>query len=326
MPSGELQYLLYANVTDIDHFGRARRPGSLPDDLAAIPEPRVGFVGVLSDFKVDFALILDVVRRRRDWSWVFIGEEREGQVSPLVNELRSEANTYFLGHKPYSALPEYLRGISVGTLPIMINDYTRSMFPMKYYEYLAAGVQWWATPWNSLGVMSRGSKWQPTLQPMKRPLLASWSASAHGRGGGRVCGKQHLGEPNDKNAGTDRNVAMRVLFNTYPMAFHTPGGGEIQLLAYQNICPIMAWKSLCLINGTLVLLSMTSCIFLLHRWFSALLRLRPKDWSAACHIIQLVDTEETKSRFPADEIRHQLSLADEWWSIPISSARRLREF
>ena len=134
------------NVTDIDHFGRARRPGSLPDDLAAIPEPRVGFVGVLSDFKVDFALILDVVRRRCDWSWVFIGEEREGQVSPLAKKLRSEANTYFLGYKPYSALPEYLRGISVGTLPIMINDYTRSMFPMKYYDYLAAGVPVVATP------------------------------------------------------------------------------------------------------------------------------------------------------------------------------------
>ena len=53
------------NVADLDHFGRARRPGSLPEDLAAIPEPRIGFVGVLSDFKVDFALILEVVRRRR---------------------------------------------------------------------------------------------------------------------------------------------------------------------------------------------------------------------------------------------------------------------
>jgi len=27
---------------------------------------------------------------------------------------------------------------------------------------------------------------------------------------------------------------MRVLFNTYPMAFHTPGGGEIQLMAYMK--------------------------------------------------------------------------------------------
>ena len=25
---------------------------------------------------------------------------------------------------------------------------------------------------------------------------------------------------------------MKVTFNTYPMAFHTPGGGEVQLLKY----------------------------------------------------------------------------------------------
>ena len=27
---------------------------------------------------------------------------------------------------------------------------------------------------------------------------------------------------------------MKVLFATYPMAFHTPGGGEVQLLAYRK--------------------------------------------------------------------------------------------
>ena len=31
--------------------------------------------------------------------------------------------------------------------------------------------------------------------------------------------------------------SMKVLFATYPMAFHTPGGGEIQLLAYHKHLP-----------------------------------------------------------------------------------------
>ncbi|MGS0639618.1 glycosyltransferase, partial [Citrobacter sp. VF227] len=30
---------------------------------------------------------------------------------------------------------------------------------------------------------------------------------------------------------------MKVLFATYPMAFHTPGGGEVQLLAYRKHLP-----------------------------------------------------------------------------------------
>ncbi len=134
------------NVADFDHFSRARRIGILPPDLAAIPEPRIGYVGVLSDFKVDFALVLAVARHCPHWHWVFIGEEREGQVNQLIGELRCRPNVHFLGYKSYAVLPDYLRGFSVATLPCLINDYTRSMFPMKYFEYLAAGVPVVSTP------------------------------------------------------------------------------------------------------------------------------------------------------------------------------------
>jgi glycosyltransferase involved in cell wall biosynthesis len=136
----------FSNVADLDHFGRAHDPGELPPDIAAIPSPRIGYVGALSDFKVDFALIRDVALARSDWHWVVIGAEREGQHSPLVDALRALPNVHFLDDKLYVDLPEYLRGFDVGTLPTLINDYTRSMFPMKYFEYLAAGVPVVSTP------------------------------------------------------------------------------------------------------------------------------------------------------------------------------------
>jgi glycosyltransferase involved in cell wall biosynthesis len=53
--------------------------------------------------------------------------------------LQSHSNVHFLGWKPYAQLPDYLRGIDVALLPQRLNDYTRAMFPMKYFEYLAAG-------------------------------------------------------------------------------------------------------------------------------------------------------------------------------------------
>ena len=34
----------------------------------------------------------------------------------------------------------------VGVLPTLLNEYTRSMFPMKFYEYLAAGLPVVSTP------------------------------------------------------------------------------------------------------------------------------------------------------------------------------------
>lgn len=135
-----------ANVVDVDHFSKAFRNGALPEDLRCIPEPRLGYHGVLSDYKLDFQLLLEVARLKPEWSLVFIGEEREGQRSPLVHELMQLTNVYFLGYRAYEVLPEYLHGIQVGLLPSLINEYTLGMFPMKYYEYLAAGVPVVSTP------------------------------------------------------------------------------------------------------------------------------------------------------------------------------------
>jgi glycosyltransferase involved in cell wall biosynthesis len=55
-----------------------------------------------------------------------------------------------LGWRPYTELPNYLRGIDVALLPQQINDYTRAMFPMKFFEYLAAGCPVVATPLPAL--------------------------------------------------------------------------------------------------------------------------------------------------------------------------------
>ncbi len=134
------------NVVDVDHFSKALNPGPIPADLAKIPEPRLCYHGVLSDFKVDFQLLLDCAKRNPQWSWVFIGEEREGQKSATLDELATLANVYFLGYRSYKQLPDYLRGMQVGLLPSLINNYTRSMFPMKFYEYLAAGLPVISTP------------------------------------------------------------------------------------------------------------------------------------------------------------------------------------
>jgi glycosyltransferase involved in cell wall biosynthesis len=129
----------FGNVADIEYFATARLDGAVPADLAAIPRPRLAYVGVLSDFKIDLQLVEYVVEQRPHWHLVFIGDEREGQNSVTIARLKSRANVHFLGWKPYAQLPAYLHGIDVALLPQMINDYTRSMFPMKYFEYLAAG-------------------------------------------------------------------------------------------------------------------------------------------------------------------------------------------
>lgn len=130
----------FPNVVDVAHFSLGNQPGPIPEDLAVISSPRIGYVGALSDFKVNFDLLLSLAQSNPQWQFVIIGEEREGQSNPVLASMSQLKNVHLLGHRSYKQLPEYLRGMDVGLLPTLINDYTRSMFPMKYFEYVAAGL------------------------------------------------------------------------------------------------------------------------------------------------------------------------------------------
>ena len=128
----------FPNVADFNHFSTSCQQGRIPEDMQRIPNPRIGFIGAISEYKVDFELISFVAEKRKDWHWVMIGQIGEGQPETSVDLLK-QANIHFLGPKPYQVLPDYLRGFDVAVLPCTKNDYTASMFPLKFFEYLSAG-------------------------------------------------------------------------------------------------------------------------------------------------------------------------------------------
>ena len=51
----------------------------------------------------------------------------------------SQANVVWLGPVDYDALPSVVAAFDVGLIPYLENTYTRSRFPLKLFEYLAAG-------------------------------------------------------------------------------------------------------------------------------------------------------------------------------------------
>jgi glycosyltransferase involved in cell wall biosynthesis len=104
---------------------------------------------------------------------------------------------------------------------------------------------------------------------------------------------------------------MRVLFNTYPWAFATPGGGEIQLLKYAEHLPAFGvevelhniWKPA---FDRVDMVHFFACLGGSIQFCSyAKSRGLPLVISTSLWI-----TEETTHRYPMDEIRGQLSLAD----------------
>jgi glycosyltransferase involved in cell wall biosynthesis len=121
----------------VDHalFARALEPElAIPEDLAAIPGPRIGFCGTLREW-VDFELIAHVARTRRDWSIVLVGQ----QLSDLA-VLRGLPNVHLLGQRQHAELPAYCKGFDVGIIPYVLDERMAFVNPLKMREYLSAGL------------------------------------------------------------------------------------------------------------------------------------------------------------------------------------------
>lgn len=128
---------LSPNGADLTHFSKATLPETkIPDDLAAIPEPRVGFVGALSDW-IDYPLIAQIARTYPEYNVTLVGPLKRG-LKPA--DLEGLSNVYFLGRKPLAELPGYLKGFACGINPFQQVGIAEKVNPLKVYEYMAAGV------------------------------------------------------------------------------------------------------------------------------------------------------------------------------------------
>ncbi|HSZ69089.1 MAG TPA: glycosyltransferase [Solirubrobacteraceae bacterium] len=143
--------VMYApNVADTDLFAQALRPGATDPALAALAHPRIVFTGAIVAVKLDIPLLVALARARSDWSFALVGPIGPGEPRMDVSALSREANIHLLGPRSYAQLPDVLRGVDAGLIPYALNELTRSIFPMKVYEYLAAGLPVAATPLPAL--------------------------------------------------------------------------------------------------------------------------------------------------------------------------------
>jgi glycosyltransferase involved in cell wall biosynthesis len=138
------------NVADTALFATALGDGPVDPALAALPEPRLVFVGAITATKLDLGLLAELARIRPDWSLALVGSVGLGDPSTDVSSLAAMPNVHLLGPRRQSELPAVLRGASVGLIPYLASPLTASIFPMKVYEYLAAGLPVVSTPLPAL--------------------------------------------------------------------------------------------------------------------------------------------------------------------------------
>jgi glycosyltransferase involved in cell wall biosynthesis len=131
---------LIRHGVDFKHFRKALEDDTkIPDEIANLPRPIIGFHGLLADW-VDFELIKKTAAHFKNGSIVLIGKITF-DAEKKIKILDGIPNIHFLGRKPYEELPNYCKGFDVALNPFVMNELTRNVNPLKVREYLAAGLQ-----------------------------------------------------------------------------------------------------------------------------------------------------------------------------------------
>lgn len=105
---------------------------------------------------------------------------------------------------------------------------------------------------------------------------------------------------------------MKILFNTYPIAFNTPGGGEVQLLRYYDYLSKIEKTNVSLFNQWKPCLSEYDIVHFFSlmggsNQFCGLI----KELGIPLFVTSsLWVTEKTLNNYPIHEIGHQLNIAD----------------
>ena len=172
------------NVADTDLFATALEVGPTDPAMAALPGPRVVFTGAVVATKLDLDLLEGVARAQPRWSIALVGPVGAGDPRTDISALERLPNVHLLGPRTYLELPAVLRGADAALVPYAINDLTRSVFPMKVYEYLAAGLPVVTTPLPALAEttgVAVAADAQATVAAVERALAEDGPAARRAR-------------------------------------------------------------------------------------------------------------------------------------------------
>lgn len=125
---------LVPNGCDYEFFSLAASKSlPVPNDMKDISAPIIGYIGAIASW-CDLETIEQVADQHPEWNIVLIG--------PLYNiaAVPSRPNIHWLGFKPYNSLASYAQLFDVGIIPFRKSAMTKSINPIKMWEYMATGM------------------------------------------------------------------------------------------------------------------------------------------------------------------------------------------
>ncbi|WP_442603218.1 glycosyltransferase [Paenibacillus sp. KN14-4R] len=126
------------NGVHVPDFQTCMHSPTPPAELQSFIEqgqPIIGYFGAIEKW-FDMDLIHTLAERHPNWQFVCIGNNgREDR-----NHLILPSNIHFLGAKNYKDLAAYGQFFQVALIPFLLNDITKHVSPIKFYEYAALGI------------------------------------------------------------------------------------------------------------------------------------------------------------------------------------------
>ena len=107
-----------------------------PADLAKIKGVKIGYIGFLTEMRLNIHLLVEIAKTKTDWQIILVGPEDNAFKDSDLHQL---SNVHFLGNKKGDELPAYIKYFDICMNPQEVNALTIGNYPRKIDEYLAMG-------------------------------------------------------------------------------------------------------------------------------------------------------------------------------------------
>jgi glycosyltransferase involved in cell wall biosynthesis len=119
-------------------FIAAQEAADPPADLRELRRPLIGYGGAFSA-RIDWE-ILRKVANRTTGTLVLVGPAVDEEGSRQLKDLSVLPSVAWLGHRGLDEAPAYVAAFDAGLIPYKRSRFNDGSNPVKFYEYLAAGV------------------------------------------------------------------------------------------------------------------------------------------------------------------------------------------
>ncbi|WP_405154092.1 glycoside hydrolase family 99-like domain-containing protein [Paenibacillus sp. FSL K6-0108] len=127
---------MITNGVDFEHWNIDRGDIPCPADVQYILDKKkiiVGYHGALAQW-IDYKLLNRIADDKR-FELLLIGYEHDDSLKE--SRILLKDNVHFIGSRPYSELSKYSAFYDIAILPFVMNDLTKSVSPVKIFEYMA---------------------------------------------------------------------------------------------------------------------------------------------------------------------------------------------